>query len=105
MSNAADRRQRILDAIGAAAALAKRDAADIQLIAVSKGRTGDEIESLIAAGQRDFGENRVQEALAKWPALLACHRDVRLHRLGRLPSDKAGGAGGLFEAIHLLHPG
>ena len=102
MSNAADRRQRIFEAIGAAAALAKRDAADIQLIAVSKGRPGDEIESLIAAGQRDFGESRVQEALAKWPALLACHGDVRLHGIGRLQSNKASEAVRLFEVIHSL---
>jgi pyridoxal phosphate enzyme (YggS family) len=102
MSAAADRRQQILDGIAHAAALAKRDPADVQLIAVSKGRTAEEIEELIAAGQRDFGENRMQEALAKWPALLARHPDVRLHGIGRLQSNKAAEAVKLFDAIHSL---
>src|SRR5947209_12531710 len=79
MSSAAERRQKILDAIARSAALAKRDPADVELIAVSKGRGAAEVEALIEAGQRDFGENRVQEALAKWPALLARHPGVRLH--------------------------
>jgi hypothetical protein len=100
MSNAADRRHKILDGIAQAAALAKRDPAEVQLIAVSKGRAADQIEALIAVGQRDFGENRVQEALAKWPPLLACHPDVRLHEIGRLQSNKAAEAVKLFNAIH-----
>ena len=100
MSNAAGRRQMILDGISQAAELAKRDPADIQLIAVSKGRTAKEIEEIIAAGQRDFGENRVQEAQAKWPALLARHPDIRLHEIGRLQSNKAGDAVKLFDVIH-----
>src|SRR4029079_305738 len=62
MSSAAGRRQNILDGISRAAELARRDPAGIALIAISKGRTAHEIEELIAAGQRDFGENRVQEA-------------------------------------------
>jgi pyridoxal phosphate enzyme (YggS family) len=102
MSKAAERRQRILDGIAAAATLARRDAAGIRLIAVSKGRPADEIEPLIEAGQRDFGENRVQEALAKWPALLARYPDVRLHGIGRLQSNKAAEAVKLFDAIHSL---
>ena len=80
--------------------MAKRDPADIQLIAVSKGRSPEEIEPLIDAGQRDFGENRVQEALAKWPELLARHPEVRLHAIGRLQSNKAGEAVRLFDLIH-----
>jgi len=100
MSSAADRRARIVEAIGAAAALAKRDPADVQLIAVSKERTAEEIEPLIDAGQRDFGESRVQEALAKWPALLARYPDVRLHGIGRLQSNKADEAVRLFDTIH-----
>jgi hypothetical protein len=100
MSNAADRRHKILDGIAQAAALAKRDPAEVQLIAVSKGRAADQIEALIAVGQRDFGENRVQEALTKWPPLLACHPDVRLHEIGRLQSNKAAEAVKLFNAIH-----
>jgi PLP dependent protein len=102
MTSAADRRQHILDEIAKAAAVARRDPADVQLIAVSKGRTAEEIEPLIAAGQRDFGENRVQEALAKWPALLAHHADVRLHGIGRLQSNKAAEAVKLFDTIHSL---
>jgi PLP dependent protein len=102
MTSAADRRQQILDEIAKAATLARRDPAEVQLIAVSKGRTAEEIEPLIAAGQRDFGENRVQEALAKWPALLAHHADVRLHGIGRLQSNKAAEAVKLFDTIHSL---
>jgi PLP dependent protein len=102
MTSPADRRQQILDGIARAAALAKRDPADVRLIAVSKGRTGEEIEKLIAAGHRDFGENRMQEALAKWPALLARYPDVRLHGIGRLQSNKAAEAVKLFDAIHSL---
>ena len=71
MSSAAERRQRILDDIAKTAALARRDPAEVRLIAVTKGRGVEEIEPLIAAGQTDFGESRVQEALAKWPPLLA----------------------------------
>ena len=102
MSSAADRRNHILEGIAAAARLARRDPADVQLIAVSKGRSVEEIEPLIAAGQRDFGENRVQEALAKWPALLARYPDVRLHGIGRLQSNKAAEAVHLFDTIHSL---
>ncbi|HKS20211.1 MAG TPA: YggS family pyridoxal phosphate-dependent enzyme [Bradyrhizobium sp.] len=100
MSSPAERRQQILDGIAKAAALAKRDPADVQLVAVSKGRTVEEIESLIGAGQCDFGENRVQEALEKWPPLLARYPDVRLHEIGRLQSNKAAEAVKLFHAIH-----
>lgn len=102
MSSAADRLQEILDGIASAAALARRDPNDVRLIAVSKGRSGDQIEELIAAGQRDFGESRVQEALAKWPELLARHPDVRLHGIGRLQSNKAAEAVKLFDTIHSL---
>ena len=100
MSSPAERRQQILDGIAKAAAVAKRDPAEVQLIAVSKGRSADEIEPLIEAGQRDFGENRVQEALEKWPALLARYPEVRLHEIGRLQSNKATEAVKLFEVIH-----
>lgn len=102
MSSAAARRQQILDGIAQAAALAGRPRSDVQLIAVSKGRSADEIEPLVAAGQRDFGENRVQEALAKWPPLLGRHSGVRLHAIGRLQSNKAAEAVKLFDVIHSL---
>ena len=105
MSSAADRRQTIFDGIAAAARLARRDPADIQLIAISKGRPAEAIEPLIAAGQRDFGENRVQEAQDKWPLLLARYPDVRLHAIGRLQSNKAADAALLFATIHSLDRG
>ena len=102
MTGAADRRQHVLDGIAAAARLAGRDPADVELVAVSKGRSSIEIEELIAAGQRDFGESRVQEAAAKWPDLTARHPDIRLHAIGRLQSNKAAEAVGLFGTIHSL---
>ena len=100
MSSAVERRERILARIERAASIAKRDPAGVQLIAVSKGRSAEEIDALIEAGQRDFGENRVQEARAKWPPLLARYPHLRLHGIGRLQSNKAGEAVGLFDAIH-----
>jgi len=71
-------------------------------VAVTKGRTPEEIEPLVAAGQRDFGENRVQEAAAKWPEIRARHPKVRLHMIGRLQSNKADEAVALFDTIHSL---
>jgi pyridoxal phosphate enzyme (YggS family) len=100
--SAADRLQTIRNGIAKAAALARRDPADITLVAVTKGRPVSDIEPLIAAGQRDFGENRVQEALAKWPPLIAGHSDIRLHGIGRLQSNKAAEAVRLFDVIHSL---
>jgi pyridoxal phosphate enzyme (YggS family) len=100
--SAAERRQNILDRIARAAAVARRDPDDVQLIAVSKGRSSDEIQALIDAGQRDFGENRVQEAVAKWPPLLANHSGIAIHAIGRLQSNKAADAVKLFDTIHSL---
>ena len=100
--SAAERRQNILDRIARAAAVARRDPDDVQLIAVSKGRSSDQIQALIDAGQRDFGENRVQEALAKWPPLLASHSGIAIHAIGRLQSNKAADAVKLFDTIHSL---
>ena len=102
MSSAEQRRQEILDGIAAAAKVARRSPGEISLIAVSKSRTADEIEELIAVGQRDFGESRVQEALEKWPPLLERYPDIRLHCIGRLQSNKADDAVGLFDSIHSL---
>jgi pyridoxal phosphate enzyme (YggS family) len=102
MSNPADRLAQIRDEIAKASGLAGRDAAEIQLIAVTKGRSTQEIEPLIAAGHRDFGESRVQEALAKWPPLLARHSELRLHAIGRLQSNKSAEAVQLFDVIHSL---
>jgi pyridoxal phosphate enzyme (YggS family) len=86
--------------IARAAALAGRRPEDVGLIAVSKTQPAERIEALIAAGQREFGENRVQEAAAKWPALRARHPAIRLHLVGRLQSNKAKEAVFLFDAIH-----
>lgn len=100
MSSAAQRLAAIREGVAVAAGLAKRDPAEVQLIAVSKARSIDEIEALIQAGQRDFGENRVQEAQAKWPAILDRYPEVRLHGIGRLQSNKAAEAVKLFDTIH-----
>ena len=86
--------------IAKAAALAGRKAGEVTLIAVSKTQPAERIAALIAEGQRDFGENRVQEAQAKWPALRALHPDLRLHLIGQLQSNKADEAVALFDAIH-----
>ena len=102
MSSAAQRLQHIRDEIASASKLARRDADEVELIAVSKGRSEDEIEALIATGHRSFGESRVQEALAKWPALLARHPGLRLHGVGRLQSNKAAEAVQLFDSLHSL---
>ena len=98
----AERRQSILDSIAQAAKLARRNPAEVTLIAVSKTRSAEAIEELIAAGQRDFGESRVQEALDKWPALLDRYPDLALHCIGRLQSNKAAEAVQLFSIIHSL---
>jgi pyridoxal phosphate enzyme (YggS family) len=73
---------------------------DVTLIAISKMHAATDIEPLLEAGQRVFGENRVQEAEAKWPALRAAWPDVALHLVGQLQSNKAEEAVGLFDAIH-----
>jgi pyridoxal phosphate enzyme (YggS family) len=79
---------------------ALRDPAGVTLVAVSKTFDADAIEPVIAAGQRVFGENRVQEAKAKWPALTARHPGIELHMIGPLQSNKAKEAVALFDAIH-----
>ena len=93
--------QDIRDRIALAARRAGRE--DLPtLVAVSKTRSTEEIRPLLEAGQRDFGENRVQEAQDKWPALREEFPDVRLHMIGQLQSNKAGDALALFDAIHSL---
>jgi len=79
---------------------ARRDRASVTLIAVSKTFAADAIVPVIAAGQRVFGENRVQEAKAKWPGLMSGYPGIALHLIGPLQSNKAREAVGLFEAIH-----
>lgn len=85
-----------------AAKIARREVEDIALIAVSKTREAEEIAPLIIAGQRRFGENRVQEAAGKWPALRAEYPDIELHLIGQLQSNKADEAVELFDCIHSL---
>ena len=79
---------------------AKRDPASVTLVAISKTFGAEVIEPVIAAGQRVFGENRVQEAKAKWPALKERHPGIELHLVGSLQSNKAKEAVALFDAIH-----
>jgi len=88
--------------IAAAAQAAGRDAGAITLIAVSKTFDQQAIEPVLDAGQRVFGENRVQEASAKWPALRARFTETELHLIGALQSNKAVEAVALFDAIHSL---
>jgi pyridoxal phosphate enzyme (YggS family) len=102
VTDAASRLAAVRDGIAAAARLAARDPAAITLVAVSKTRGAAEIEALIAAGQRAFGESRVQEAADKWPGLKAAHPDTTLHCIGRLQSNKAEEAVKLFGVIHSL---
>ncbi|RVQ67790.1 YggS family pyridoxal phosphate-dependent enzyme [Croceicoccus ponticola] len=92
----------ITNRITHAAGIARRKADDITLIAISKTRTAEEIEPLLQSGHRHFGENRVQEAQAKWPELKARYPDVQLHLVGQLQSNKADDAVALFDAIHSL---
>ncbi len=102
VTTAAIRLQSIRDRLARAAVSARRDPADIALVAVSKTRSVEEIQALIADGQRAFGESRVQEAETKWPALRAANPDVKLHAIGRLQSNKAEAAVALFDVIHAV---
>jgi len=78
----------------------RRDRASVMLIAVSKTFGPEAIAPVIEAGQRVFGENRVQEARAKWPALISAYPGIALHLIGPLQSNKAKEAVALFDAIH-----
>jgi pyridoxal phosphate enzyme (YggS family) len=82
------------------ARLARREPGDVTLIAVSKTQGAEAIETLVADGQKEFAENRVQEAQGKWPALRERDPDLRLHLVGQLQSNKADDAVALFDAIH-----
>jgi pyridoxal phosphate enzyme (YggS family) len=86
--------------IAAACEQARRDRASVTLIAVSKTFDVDAIVPVIEAGQRVFGENRVQEAKAKWPGLISAYPGLALHLIGPLQSNKAKEAVALFDAIH-----
>jgi pyridoxal phosphate enzyme (YggS family) len=97
---AVDRLATVRAEIARACRDASRDPAEVTLVAVSKTFPPEAIEPVIAAGQRVFGENRVQEAKAKWPALMARHTGLELHLIGPLQSNKAKEAVALFAAIH-----
>ena len=89
-----------MDRIARAASLARRRPEEVTLVAVSKTHDADAIRPLLDAGHRVFGENRVQEAEAKWPELRAAYDGVELHLIGQLQSNKAEEAVLLFDAIH-----
>lgn len=99
---AAARLATVRDEIARACREAGREPAAVTLVAISKTVPMEAVAELIEAGQRVFGENRVQEAKAKWPALLARHAGTELHLVGALQSNKARDAVALFHAIHSL---
>jgi PLP dependent protein len=102
MANAATRLANVREQIVRAATAARRKVRDITLVAVTKQRSVAEIGALIAAGVTHFGENRVQEAAEKWPAILAAHPGLQLHMIGRLQSNKSDESVALFDVIHSL---
>lgn len=102
MESAASRLDTVRANIARVCKPARRSPADVTLIAVSKTHDAAAIQPLIDAGQRVFGENRVQEAQAKWPALKAVHPEIELHLIGQLQSNKAEEAVALFDCIHSL---
>lgn len=97
-----ERLQEVRAGIARAASDYGRDPASVTLVAVSKTFPAEDVEPVLAAGQRIFGENYVQEAKAKWPSLRERYPDVELHLIGPLQSNKAKEAVQLFDAIHTL---
>jgi PLP dependent protein len=97
-----ERLQQVRTALARAASDCGRDPSSITLVAVSKTFPSEAIEPILAAGQRAFGENYVQEAKAKWPALRERYEGVALHLIGPLQSNKAKEALQLFDVIHTL---
>jgi pyridoxal phosphate enzyme (YggS family) len=83
-----------------ACAIARREPDEVTLVAISKTQAIPAIEGLLAQGHRHFGENRVQEAQGKWPALREAYPDMTLHLVGQLQSNKAEDAAVLFDTIH-----
>ncbi|MDB5699441.1 MAG: YggS family pyridoxal phosphate-dependent enzyme, partial [Alphaproteobacteria bacterium] len=99
---AAERLDDVRRRIDKAARLAGRSPGGVTLVAISKTHAGEAIVPLIRAGQRDFGENKVQEAAAKWPALRTDGDGIVLHLVGSLQSNKAEEAVALFDVIHAV---
>jgi pyridoxal phosphate enzyme (YggS family) len=99
-ASATERLADVRERIARAAKLARRSPDDVMLIAVSKSHPPESIRPLLEAGQRVFGENRVQEAQDKWQELRELHSGIELHLVGQLQSNKAEDAVRLFAAIH-----
>jgi hypothetical protein len=102
MESAATLLAAVEERIAHACQVARRERGDVTLVAVSKTKTAEAIVPLIEAGQRVFGENRVQEAQGKWPAMRERYSDMKLHLVGQLQSNKAEEAVALFDAVHSL---
>ncbi|MXO91630.1 YggS family pyridoxal phosphate-dependent enzyme [Pontixanthobacter aquaemixtae] len=102
MDSAVSPLDEVHEKIAKAARIARRELDEITLIAVSKTHPAERIEPLLGQGHRVFGENRVQEAQQKWPALREAFPDAQLHLIGQLQSNKADDAVELFDAIHSL---
>jgi pyridoxal phosphate enzyme (YggS family) len=102
MANAVDNLNAVQTRIAAAEAQGKRPAASVALVTVSKTFDAEAVHPVIKAGQRVFGENRVQEAQGKWPALKAEFPDIELHLIGPLQSNKAKEAVALFDVIETV---
>lgn len=98
----AERLAQVRQRIAEAARRAGRDPAAVTLVAVSKTHPAEAVAAALAAGQRIFGENRVQEAVAKFPALRAAHPELELHLIGPLQSNKAAEAVAHFDVIQSL---
>lgn len=94
--------EQVRSQIAQACKRARRDPGEVNLVAISKKHSASAIEPLLLQGQRHFGENRVQEAAEKWPALREAHPGVLLHLVGQLQSNKAEDAAALFDVIHSL---
>lgn len=94
--------EKVRAAIAAAEADAARKSGSVRLVAVSKTKSADEITPVIEAGQRIFGENRVQEAQSKWPGLMAETSGIELHLIGPLQSNKTADAVALFDVIQTI---
>ncbi len=102
MESAATRLEAVRERIAHACKVAGRETHEVTLVAVSKTHPAEAIAPLLEAGQRVFGENRVQEAQAKWPELRQRWPTAELHLVGQLQSNKAGDAVALFDCIHSL---
>ncbi len=100
--NVAGNLQTVRAQIGAAAKAAGRAAGEVTLVAVGKVQPVERVEAALVEGQRVFGENRIQEAQGKWPALKQKYRDVALHLIGPLQTNKAADAVALFDVIETV---